>query len=67
MIESYFWLLNIIDSVNHPFQLDCCNTLIGLFRQRYTQEEEFGPLHDTLLKVIEAKKSSLPVLPVPKV
>jgi hypothetical protein len=61
MKEHYRWLLNIIDSVDHSFQLDCCNALLRLFRQKYTEEEEFGPLYDTLLKILEAKGALLTV------
>jgi len=59
MTESYNWLLNIIASCKAPFQLDCCHTLIALFRQRFTDTEGFGPLYDDLLKHVEAKDALL--------
>lgn len=61
MQESYLWLFNIIDSVNNPFQLDCCHTLINLFRQKFTLEDDFGDYYDNLLKHIEAKDALLSV------
>lgn len=61
MKESYLWILNIIDSVDHSFQIECCKTLVSLFRLKYTQEEEFGPLYDTLLKAIKVKGGLLKV------
>lgn len=59
MTESYKWLIGIIESCNHPFQLECCHTLINLFRQKYTLEEGFGPLYDNLISVMETTKETL--------
>jgi hypothetical protein len=61
MKESYSWLITIIVSVTHPFQIECCHNLIHLFRQKYTTEDGFGQLYDALLKAIETKDALLTV------
>jgi hypothetical protein len=61
MEQSYNWLLNIIESCKHPFQIECCQNLINLFRQKYTLEDGFGPLYDALLASMEAKDALLTV------
>lgn len=61
MLDSQKWLLIIIDSCKHQFQLDCCHTLIGLFRVKYQFEDGFGPLYDELMSAIAAKDALLTI------
>lgn len=61
MVESYNWLLPIIDSCQHPFQLSCCHTLIDLFRRMYTNESEFGSYYDKLMEGMAVKDALLTV------
>lgn len=61
MKESYQWVWDCIDSCKNSFQLECCNTLIYLFRQKYTTEDGFGELYDALMNKHDSKNVQIGV------
>ena len=48
MIDSYHWIIGIINSCNNRFQIECCQNLIELFKRMYTQEDGVVSLTESL-------------------
>lgn len=61
MVESYNWLMNIIDSCKNHFQLECCQTLAELFKKMYIGIEGWERLHGNLLENMIEKDTALTV------
>ena len=54
MEQSFEWIVTCIQSCTNDFQLDCCRTLIELFRDMYKDEEEvYGYLDKLQSELIE--------------
>ena len=40
MDKSFSWVKKIINSINSPLQIECCENLISLFEKKYYSEDE---------------------------
>lgn len=61
MHSTYEWIIECIKSCTNDFQLICCSKLMGLFLERYENEQEAGILHSMLIDVYEAKETMMSV------
>lgn len=61
MVESYNWIMGITDSCKNHFQLECCQTLIELFKRMYIGQEGVLRLHENLVDNITIKDALLTV------
>lgn len=67
MNESFEWVKKNIDSCKNPFQLDCCYTLLVLFKAKYEDDLSdiegfsFTDLYDQLSLSIINKQTFLNV------
>lgn len=59
MKESYDWLVKCVSGCWNSFQIDCCYTLLQLFKLRY--KEEGNKLADQLLLDIRTKEIEISI------
>jgi hypothetical protein len=64
MDKSFGWVKKIINSINSPLQIECCENLISLFEKKYysedfnsDEENEFNSLISVLNHNLEIKKN----------
>lgn len=56
--DSFNWIKRNIESCTHPFQLDCCYTLVVLFKVKYEDSDiEFSKFYDNLNMLILNKQT----------
>lgn len=59
MEQSFEWIVTCIQSCTNNFQLDCCRTLIELFRDMYKYEEDAYKYLDKLSDEIIERETFL--------
>jgi len=64
MDKSFDWVKKVINSINSPLQIECCENLISLFEKKYysedfnsDEENEFNSLISVLNHNLEIKKN----------
>lgn len=55
METSFNWIMSNINTCTNKFQLDCCATLVELFKRKYGDDSQ--SMYDELLRILERKQS----------
>jgi hypothetical protein len=61
MTQDFHFVRTVILSCTNTFQIECCHTLITLFRQKYAKEKEVTSMVDDLIVAITEKETSISV------
>lgn len=59
MEESFNWLKPIIISCENQFHIDCCNTLLKLFADKYNAEALFATAYIELTEDLRERTTFL--------
>jgi len=55
MEKSFLWIKSAIATSTNEFHLECCNSLIKLFADKYMDEEGMDNLHGELISQLFAR------------